>query len=133
MADGKQSVFVLSYGCYSDETIFGIFSTKEAAKEVVAKSDGGYEWNDPIEFTLDEHVGAFCANGYHVVIDLVTGEAWRRFESREFFPSGGTLVSVHENAAFVCSPESYEHATKVAVEQRQRWLREQAQTKGQGV
>lgn len=124
MADQKPSVFVLSYGCYSDETIFGIFSTRKAAEDVVAKSDGSYEWNEVIEYTLDEQVGSLCVNGYHVAIDLVTGETWRQFETREFFPNGSPLVSLREPGVFVTSPESWEHAIKIAVEHRQKWLRE---------
>jgi len=134
MAEGSRSVWVLTEGSYSDFSIRGVYSSEENARAVMAerkKTDRYCDFNDPEEWELDGDIEFVSGPIFGVYIELESGFG-RRQEPRytghcvrhpercnvtEPFGDGEKL------SLFVASPISYEHAEKVAIEERQEWLR----------
>lgn len=126
-------VYVVFDGQYSDRYVFGIFSTKEKAAEVGS--------DDIEEHELDTLVGHSVGPVYKTRICLDDGEVMND-EPPSWYKGEGTETSIRHRAKAVVnyspwlfdgerrdsfvvrSPISYEHAIKVAVESRQKWIRE---------
>lgn len=131
-------VYVVTKGEYSDYHIVGVFSTIELAEKVNkdTKSDEIEVYELDSENVLSLEYGPV----YRVVIDLLDGSfqvrshrEWERvrdrneakvdyFEPRDFINCYGDRI-VEKPIIRVASPFSFEHASKVAVEARQKWLR----------
>ena len=119
----KAVIYVVTEGEYSDYGIRAVFSTRLRADRYVAVLESGARVE---EYALDEWVGAQRGPQWTCVIDLKSGVLssrrlgrWLRHPRRcEIFP-GASFIRV-------VSPVSAAHAQKVAVEERQRWLRERA-------
>jgi hypothetical protein len=130
----RKKIFIVTSGEYSDYHIEGVFSTKKLAEEFVAtlSRDARVE-----EYALDEKVGWAYATVHQVYIDLETGDIastthqypmlcaprFAKFEVPTYRVNWG------DNTFRTCgigkSVVSRDHAIKIAVEGRQKWLREQ--------
>lgn len=132
------SVWVFEIGNYSDCSIEGVFSSRENAYQAYYLSHDD-EKHEPREYVMDDpdllvgipteyEIGKL----YGVWIDLIDGSIHRY--------KNATLVSTYrhptrcettlmfdDTVIEVYSPHSAEHAKKLAVEQRQKWLRENTQ------
>lgn len=117
-------VYVLTTGSYSDTSIVGVFSSREAA---VAAGTGDSEVNDPEEYELDERAEHRYGPTWSVFFRKETGglepqrHAWQKIRH----PSACEIQD-NQYGIFVASPISAEHALKVAAEKRQEWLRMKA-------
>ena len=123
-------VYVLTSGLYEEYRIEGVFSTRENCEAARAKFEGA-ELHDPQEYECDELMKPEYKMVYGAKIDLETGEISSGWKSgpRLTDPEVCT-VQVHgvrswlPNAIYVDSPVSASHAEKVAVQQREQWLRD---------
>lgn len=124
-------VYLLTDGCYSDFHVVGVFSTKAGADEAMAnlraRTDGRGGGDEAVEeYELDALVGFRYGPIHAVEIETEGGEireaGWR---GRTGFrhPEAAVVVVPPGWRIVVESPLSIEHATKVAVEKRQEWLR----------
>jgi hypothetical protein len=120
-------VYLVSTGEYSDYTILGLFSTREKADAFITELAKGrfQQPNDVEEYDLDARVGQAYGPTWLARITLDTGEVRA---SKCIFDSVRhpevCTVEPHDNELLTAvSPISKEHATKVAVEKRQEWLR----------
>jgi hypothetical protein len=124
------TVYVLSAGCYSDRSIYGIFSSLEALEAGKAKFGQNHhdDWNDPEEHEVDEILSFERGPTWTCRIQLKTGktdeyakgESLRHPQRCEY---SETTPGFYDPHVFVVSPISYKHACKVAIEKRQEWLR----------
>ena len=134
-------VYVVTSGQYSDYGIEAMFSTPEKAQAFIAKQDfnedrGREEWE------LDEWEHALKTECWETVIKLETGETrnrdterigtWTRFvPNPRWTETENTWWNIPRydqpcDAIRALSVVSQEHATKIAVEARQKWLRDKA-------
>lgn len=137
------SVFLVSEGSYSDYHIVHAFSTREGAEVFLNGHEGNEQHDYAIEeMILDEPVTDRLMALYPATIEVGTGYVKQykqpHFKVRD--PSAGCDISKPEYpftsliysygyrpmtpSIYVASPISFEHAVKVAVEQRQQFLRE---------
>jgi hypothetical protein len=129
-------VYIVTDGEYSDYHIVGVFSTREIAESVLRAcyADGVEEHEVDSKIVLDAEFGPI----YTVEILLEEGKINKHFtctgtRSRtsaeifhvpyaSFINCLGCLIEESERL-IVRSPFSSEHAEKIAVESRQKWLR----------
>jgi hypothetical protein len=136
---GRMSkVYLVSSGSYDDYSVQGVFSTSEKAEEAM-KLRPDMDWNcvqemevdSTSEFIEDNHVfkTEYRASVRMISGDVATGKPRQVYKNiNDDQPcvlvidrSGG-----HSDFVSVTSYESTEHAVKLAVEARQKWLRENA-------
>ncbi len=131
----SDKIFLVTAGCYSDFSIYGAFSTKENAQAYIDKriADGnGFgdaanieEWGIDAGLKEKKHLR------YFVGMFLDDGAVIEGPHTQESFGipansiDGITAVPFHKNRPLVrvISIKSAEHAMKLAVEARQKWLR----------
>ncbi|HQU33585.1 MAG TPA: hypothetical protein PLB88_04670 [Thermoanaerobaculaceae bacterium] len=128
------TVYVLTEGEHSGREIVGVFSSLEKITEFVAKNPRGltspWYWepyNDPETYELDAAMALETGPTFLAWIHRPTGNLTIGKEAHlsrrhprmceESIVSGDTIE--------VRSPISFEHASKVATEMRQAWLRSQ--------
>jgi hypothetical protein len=130
-------VYVVTTGEYSDYGISAIFSTKEKAEAhcetLRAEEYCNEKPNDIEEYELDEMVGAVRSTVWNVTIEHVSGKIHDAFHPHLTMHPPGRYTNVWEGKCWsdggwvrcisVESSVSKEHATEVAVEGRQKWLR----------
>ena len=134
------TIYVVTAGEYSAYGICAMFSRREDAEHYIEINEGKnkdvysrYTYNIE-EWDLDEHRGCEVVSVYTAQIIMGSGEIVRRAESKILsteLMARQTRVDVfdkstdsrHHNAT-VHSGVSQEHADKLAVEARQKWLRE---------
>ena len=116
----------------------GIFSTKEKAEAYCVehgKMYGSYSGTDVEEFQLNEFAELVCRETWTVRVENDGSVGCRRrvVQNKEMaMPTARGKSQVHQNVngEDVCfygtSYESADHALKLAVEERQAWLRQQA-------
>jgi hypothetical protein len=146
-------VYIVTQGSYSDYRIAAVHSTRELAEAHVARLTELTDPNEPAfgEYEVDEP-GSIpeVVPEYYATIFLATGELfdghrprpdyrWPGAASRKVAACGGGGERVWVNDGSysqqparieVTSRVSQEHARKVAVERRQRWLRENKVVEG---
>lgn len=119
-------VWVLTKGEYSSYRIVGIFSSEEKVREAKAMREM-VEDNEPVEYDLDQIVGWEHGPKFQVMISKETGETRVKFQGEAPRDPGDTQVTgLYEDAnpwITVTSPCDEEQAHKIAVEERQDWLR----------
>lgn len=130
-------VYLVSKGKYSSYTIKGVFSAAEKA-EAAMRLRPDEDFNDIEEFDLDctaqifepEHV---IKQMYYAEIRLSDGETLIAYELPQYqhVDDDETCCSVKRSLyeekpdyVLASSYQSTEHAIKLAVEARQKWLRE---------
>lgn len=140
-------VYLVTSGCYSDDAVDGVFSSRELAEKMMYI--GGFEsYNDIEEKELDDQSLLKVGDNYEigptfsVRIYLESGQLEKissmdskakyrhpmhciencREEPRDIEYRLGPNVHV-DGYIIMISPISYEHAQKVAIEKRQEWLR----------
>lgn len=124
-------VYLLTDGCYSDFHVVGVFSTKARADEAMAnlraRTDGrGGGDEDVEEYELDALVGFRRGPVYTATIEEESGEVHETgWGGQEGFrhPEAAAVSRPGGGRIYVTSPLSIDHATKVAIEKRQEWLR----------
>lgn len=132
-------VFAVSSGSYSDYSVLAIFSTKANAEKYMANmrahSDSCYRasgLNDIEEYELDAALAETEYDRYSVGIMLDDGSIKESYGPQKSWgiPKATSYIAekvpCYENRgiARATSPKSLEHAKKVAIEARQKWLRE---------
>ena len=135
-------VYVVTAGEYSSYHIEAVFSTPEKADEYLAalrKSPRHSDESPTVEvFELDTRTPPQVRTHWQSVIDLATGIILEREEVQERaddeYPTEegdgpyDVLLRFVERATkwYATSFKSQDHADKLAVEARQKWLREKA-------
>jgi hypothetical protein len=123
-------IYVLTKGDYSEYKIIGVFSTPELANHAAAILNDS-QINDPKVFELDPSFQIEkdfeLGNTFKVTIYLTNGRLYKWPDSLNLknvyrHPSD-CVIKIFTNEIWVCSPISIEHAEKVAIEQRQKYLR----------
>ena len=114
-------VYVVQEGSYSDRHVVGVFSTRALAEKDADAYNG-----DITEYEVDCLVGSEFHACYYADIDFSTGvvETSPPCGPKERVRPGECAIYTRGKFALVASPVSSEHAAKVAVELRQKWLRE---------
>jgi hypothetical protein len=149
---GEKKIFIVTSGCYSDYSIYGVFSTRKKAQELIDrvrsfKDEDGYSllyWAadaDIEEWPLDELLShtrqTYWSCGIRMDNGAIVeshGNPRQTFERP--FRSEVTQHAVSipayggEKVSRVRSTVSMEHAIKVAAEDRQKFLRESAAKAG---
>lgn len=133
----KRIVYAVSSGSYSDYRVNGIFSTREKAEKFLgtcraSEACWNKDFNDIIEYTLDADLAQQDYVRYSVGIMCDTGEVKEGPRSKDYFgiPESKAYISYKvplyqgRDIARSESHKSAAHAMKVAVEARQKWLRE---------
>lgn len=122
-------VFVLMQGCYSDTSVVGVFSSKEAMEKYTSAFHEDAFWE--IEEDLDEPSGASLPpegmRSFRVRIDL-NGDV-RDIELAYSGPNDeddGVVATYDLDRlgclGVACWARDEEHATKIANERRVRWM-----------
>ena len=134
-------VYLVRYGCYSDQGIAGVFSTEEKAKkycEIYNALEDGYTdgyWVDERIVDLGE-VNSQAKVVTYYVASIYLKDVWNydrtkiEFKKGELYPdedewiekeiySKDVIISEKEDYIMVYSIYSKEHAQKVAIEQYQ--------------
>ena len=123
------TVYVLTEGCYSDHHVVAVFSTREAVEAFMERAKVANEWNDYAfdEYTLDDYATMTVSRYWECIIRLEDGvicdELAHHGRTEHRIGERGT-VEVDSDKAWAKSYVSAEHARKLAVEARQKWLRE---------
>jgi hypothetical protein len=142
-------VYVVTSGCYSDYGINGIFSTRELAQEWIDKAANVAAMKDDEGCNLWIYGGEADAKIEEWELDaLQYARIFKKWHFGMFLDDGSLENDVHEGQEFgvphkgtatiaervpaydgrpcvrVESCKSAEHAKKLAVEARQKWLRE---------
>jgi len=141
-------VYIVTIGSYSDYSIDSVFSTVELAETYRSKLEvSGADCPQILEMELDEleNISAVVKTVYHCCISLRDGEIWDgcakqpsdelwRVESKEIVKctnQRSDTIYVREQTYGYGIPKievssfvSLEHARKLAVEARQKWIRE---------
>jgi hypothetical protein len=122
-------IYIVTSGEYSDYRIRGVYSTRKGAEKQFAEVQGeAWDYVHQIEeYELDAPAPDDSdAPAYEAEIDLETGaiteepgEQWRAVATKT-----ETMRSLKK--ARTSSTQSQQHANKLAVEARQKWLRERA-------
>ena len=124
-------VYVVTAGEYSDYEIWGIFSTLEKARDFVAAMRTKNPRFDPCsiqEWEVDTILDRTGVSGWEVCLDTNTGNTI--YAGHDEGQDNSTIASeqtrCHPDQVTGFSVHSLEHARKLAVEARQKWLREKA-------
>ncbi len=133
----KQIVYAVTSGCYSDYRIRGLFSTCANADKFIsicrAAAECYYDKDFDIEeWTLDVDLAQKTYTRYLCGLMLDTGEQVEKYTPQQFFGVPVSRSYVAESVpvykgrgiARAESHKSAEHAHKLAVEARQKYLRE---------
>lgn len=122
----KKLVFVVTQGCYSDYHIEAIFSKFDYAKafkdNLPHSSDASIE-----EWDLDEKAGFTERVLYNCSMNKKTGEIETEWPFKEMASPrarAGNYHDIYKDTIRTSSFVSQKHARKLAVEARQKWLRE---------
>jgi hypothetical protein len=123
------NVYIVTSGEYSDYKIEGVFSTKEKADAFAAKvteCTGGADVN---EWPLDAQGELTVRRTFHASIKLDDGEI-KEWTSAELVSTNARSLKdragYFNNTATASSAVSAEHARKLVIEVRQKFLREKA-------
>ncbi len=131
-------VYIVTGGEYSDYSIYCIFSNKQLAKEWISKqSNDIYGKNDYNieEWSMDEQINVVEMTVYQQGIFLDTGELIESYQNivvrnpfRGECLQSAVKVPMYNNrqVSRVISGVSREHAEKLAIEARQRFLRNES-------
>lgn len=129
MSEQDRLVWVVTAGEYSDYHIEGVFTSRAAAESYVEGHNFrvGLE-NDTCHARVEEYVLDCLSEWqrgpiYPVMIDLGTGRVLPLMEGNQFRHRDRVIVEERPGEIMVASTRSVEHATKVAIEKRQEWLR----------
>jgi hypothetical protein len=130
----KTTIYVVTEGSYSDYGIKAMFSTKAGAEayieQIKAQREVDYADTNIEQWQLDQEVGWVAKTAYRCAIDVKTGEVTNEWEFREIVAKNKRTgdAEVRPNGQFltVLSYVSADHARKLAVEARQKHLREKA-------
>lgn len=133
-----EKVYLVRYGCYSDQGIAGTFSTKEKAQRYCDIHNEIHDewWHD--EYWVDEFiVDLYEVNPVTQVVTYYTvgistidddfqkkGEIIYRQEEKDIF-SRDTVIEKYVDYISVKSTKSMEHAEKVALEQYQKYTQQE--------
>lgn len=131
-------VYITTAGEYSDYRIDRVFSTREKAQAWIDKFTphlaAKYQQDHPDsieEFEIDEAAELWPREAWSAKIILSTGEINAGNSQITIIAGlhdrGVSRVWPSANYAHAYSFESAEHAEKLAVETRQKWLREKGQ------
>lgn len=125
-----KTAYVVTQGEYSDYSIIGVFLTREEAEAFT----GGYDRDDPCgwygieEYPIGGPEGVRIRTVYWCRINLKDGQIPRTGESVQLFDSSERATTIrgpnYDWEIIVESAVSKDHAIKVAIEARQKWLRE---------
>jgi hypothetical protein len=121
MSEQDRLVWVVTAGEYSDYHIEGVFTSRAAAEEYVLGHNEGLERVE--EYVLDCLSDWQRGPVYPVAISLDTGHVRPLGERTQFRHRDRVIVEEQGEQLMVASTRSEEHATKVAIEKRQEWLR----------
>lgn len=126
-------ISVLTTGCYSNYSIVGVFSTMEKALDYKYKRRN-VDDSDPEEYELDPElkVDKDFEIGKIYSVYIMTESGIVSQCSPEYIgyrhPKKCNIITEYADgeygSIYVESPVSFEHATKVTIEERQRYLRE---------
>lgn len=131
-------LFTVWVGDYSDRTMYGIFSTKELAEQYIVdvtttpEYSNYYNNNDYTieEYELDHNINMKYKYVYSIMIDIDGNTKDAPRPAKYLVPGDSRGVSRNYSnytSGIVFSGRSYEspeHALKLAVEERQKYLRE---------
>lgn len=122
------TVFIVTRGEYSDYTILGVFSSEEKAKKfaVEVKKD----WSSDVEiepWELDERVNETLQTVFQVKLSKngteLLNNNFETLGTQESLQFSGVEERKNDIVIFVGkSIKSRDHAHKLAVEARQKWL-----------
>lgn len=129
-------IYLVTDGEYSDYSIYGAFSSREKAQQYIdARNAPDTCWRlsgaNIEEWEIDEGLSERLHTRWRIGLALGNGEVVEPARSNESWglPANGvegiSSVPCHQNRGIVRaeSVESAEHAMKLAVEARQKWLR----------
>ncbi len=130
-------VWIVFEGDYSDRSVIWVCSSEEKLNEFC---NGNSEQMDIEEWDLDKDDEHRMVRCYWMRLDLVTGEVLgsnNKGTLRMVKPSHAAAIEMSGGYTFtfsdrvvnpavsVSSQVSYDHAVKVAAEERQKWLRDE--------
>jgi hypothetical protein len=147
-----KTIYVITSGCYSDYGINAMFSTRKLAEKYIAdakdaKNSSNYNDDTYVssvyfsddanieEWLLDEESKAKVFSYWNVVMMLDDGSVVENHTGREFghpqskIEQCGDKIPCYQMRPIVRvrSVKSANHAMKLAVEARQKWLREKTE------
>jgi len=129
----SMKIYIVTSGDYSDYGVDAVFSTKEKADAYVAtaRANGDFSCcvNNPDEWELDAIPLESIKSMWTVNCDLGDGSLDEPIGPTAEVVSDGSRGDADIFAPWRAVGRSYvsaEHAKKLAVEARQKWLREQA-------
>jgi hypothetical protein len=135
------TIYIVTNGSYSDYHIEAVFSTKAAAEAWLAEAQesSGFSADLPQieEWPLDERAGEILRTAWRCGIRLDSGEFYGEEPLRALGKPQERTATVEEyppqlpafgGVCLVISYVSAEHARKLAVEYRQKWLRDRGET-----
>jgi hypothetical protein len=127
-----KTIFIVTSGEYSDYCIEAVFSRESDAKKY-AREKNRVKYTDACQiepWSVDERAGWVPRTEYICRIGLETGDILNETEwSATMAPKGkrsGGPAMLSSDSASVTSYVSPDHARKLAVEARQKWLRKRA-------
>lgn len=131
------TVYVVTSGSYSDYRIKGIFSTRAKAETYISQCRASEacwdkDFNDIVEWLLNHELEECEYTRYSCGVALDDGSLLERKYSQQIWGLPESKSYIAENVpayggrgiARAESHKSQEHAFKLAVEARQKWLRE---------
>ncbi len=125
------TVYLLTAGEHSDYRVIGAFSSQDRL-EAAIKSCERDRFNSVEEHEVDEIPEDACGPAFLTTIDLENGSVRQRHETwpQPRKADGACKISIVSlygpsgpSCVHVVSPVSADHATKIAIEKRQEWLR----------
>jgi hypothetical protein len=135
-------IYIVTSGAYSSYGINSVFSTREKAETYIKNMPHKDDTERIEEFTVDEEDCAMVHVIYSATIRLKDGVITRKGSVEHYgskaeleqprswsvphHPVPEHLQNIVESFVEVSSLVSQEHAVKLAVEHRQRWLREKS-------
>jgi len=139
----KQTVYVVTTGCYSDYSIRGVFSSEAKAKRYIVncKASADCYWtdfNDIEKYALDAGLLERSFHCWNCGIALDNGQVLEAVQesTRYGIPHSKTYVAEdvpRYNGRGIVRAESHKsaaHSHKIAVEARQKYLREKGEQRG---
>lgn len=130
-------VYLVSAGEYSDYWVAGVFTTEELAKAAMQLRPDWVRdehWNDIVEWDIND-TSHIIGNGESVIpcyrarVRLTDGAVTRGEECGclMLVIPGSSDSFIWQSFIDTLSSISMDHAVKIAVEARQKWLREKGQ------
>lgn len=132
----ESTVYVVTTGEYSDYSIRGVFSSREAAEKFMAKCKASeacwnQDFNELQEWALDDALKERAYTRFNAGVFLDDGSVEEAHDGFEYWGVPETSSYIAESVpchggrgvARSTSHKSKEHAMKVAAEARQKWLR----------